>query len=447
MPINMKSHLLLLATFSLISLNISAHDGGHGQAELWLIEDQPILAEFIKYENETVYLLNQEGEINQYTLEAFSPKHQQIILTRHQHIIRINRVDNHSHSNVKGLLLAFAACLFALGLIWLLTQKRNRLAPFTVLAFSLILFATACSKDKDPNPMEDEKEEPEEGVPANDITFLKGLFESFASVSTESDSEWFYIESNGLPEHGMMVGITNWQQQVPVDQNFTGDSHWQIPIQPVVADQVLPMENEFFRNAIGIGVNGVPLYHPMTNAGVDAYASGQLDQWYGHSGRADDYHYHIPPTHLASTVGAGMPVAYALDGFPIYGATTETLDENLGRYNEDGGYQYHTVIDEYPYFMANLVGEVTYTETPDGQNTVYEITPQPRTFGARPSTDPLGGNLEIKAFESTGTNAYKLTYTLNGDTYIIRYSWIGNTYTYEFEDPSGSVTTENYTRS
>jgi hypothetical protein len=37
----------------------------------------------------------------------------------------------------------------------------------------------------------------------------------------------------------------------------------------------------------------------------------------GHSGKADDYHYHIAPLHLQALIGADKPIAYALDGYAI----------------------------------------------------------------------------------------------------------------------------------
>ena len=42
-------------------------------------------------------------------------------------------------------------------------------------------------------------------------------FEAFAPrVKVRWDNSFLYIESGGLPAHNMMVGITAWQQQVPL---------------------------------------------------------------------------------------------------------------------------------------------------------------------------------------------------------------------------------------
>ncbi len=61
-------------------------------------------------------------------------------------------------------------------------------------------------------------------------------FAAFApKVTTRWDDNFLYVESNGLPSHNVMVGITNWQQQVPLPHAYTGDNAWRIPLHPVVA--------------------------------------------------------------------------------------------------------------------------------------------------------------------------------------------------------------------
>ncbi|MEL7162161.1 MAG: YHYH protein, partial [Bacteroidota bacterium] len=280
-------------------------------------------------------------------------------------------------------------------------------------------------------------------VPANDVEVLAPLFTQFDGVSTRTDDEWFYISSDGLPAHDMMIGITNWQQQVPIDQNYTDDNSWAIPLQPALADNPLSTRTNLLKGAIAIAVNGIPIFNPLNNRGEDANEIGELDQWGGHCGRADDYHYHLPPVHLQATVGPDQPIAYAVDGFPVYGETTEPLDEYLGRFTEDSAYQYHT-IQEYPYFIAGMRGRVNLdpqTNAPENQ-----VIPQARTQELRPATSPLRGAV-ITDFVSHGNNAYSLTYTLDGDTFVINYSWDPTgLYTYEFVGPDGQSTVETYRR-
>lgn len=283
----------------------------------------------------------------------------------------------------------------------------------------------------------------EREVPANDISFLKASFNSFSDISTSWDDEWFYVSCDGFPEHNMMVGITNFIQHVPIDHYYTEDNSWAIPIQPVLAEEPLSTTKNFYRGAIAVAVNGIPIFNPLNAHGADSNEIGELDEWGGHCGIADDYHYHIPPTHLQSIVGKDKPIAYALDGFPVYGKTTEELDECLGRFNEDGAYQYHT-IDEYPYLIAGMRGVVT--TDPSTRAPQNQIMPQPKTVGVRGIQPPLKGAV-VSNFVRNSYNSYTLTYTLKGESYIINYYWDdSNLYTYEFVNPDGTSTVETYQR-
>ena len=139
------------------------------------------------------------------------------------------------------------------------------------------------------------------------------------------DGTWLYVESNGMPDHGMMAGITNWQQQVGIPQNYYGDNAWQIPLSPQLSDNPVSTRDNLFRGAIALAVNGVPIFNAPNNRGEDAFLIGELDDWGGHAGRADDYHYHAAPLHLQEIVGDAAPIAYALDGYPIYGLVINGL--------------------------------------------------------------------------------------------------------------------------
>jgi hypothetical protein len=148
-------------------------------------------------------------------------------------------------------------------------------------------------------------------------------FAPFApAVKTRWDERWLYVESNGMPDHRLMVGITAWQQQVAIPQHYFGENAFQIPLHPVVAKTPLSAKSHFFRGAIAVAANGVPIFNPIKNDGkTDTFIAGELDEFGGHAGRGDDYHYHIAPLHLAKLVGKDKAIAYALDGYPIYGLT------------------------------------------------------------------------------------------------------------------------------
>ncbi|MFM7137984.1 MAG: YHYH protein, partial [Planctomycetota bacterium] len=187
-----------------------------------------------------------------------------------------------------------------------------------------------------------------------DIAAAFAPFEKRKAVATRRDDRWFYVESNGIPDHPLMVGIRNWQQQVPLPQPYTGANAWQIPLHPVRAAEPASTKDRFLRGAIAVAVNGIPIFNPLNNRGEDAFAIGELDDYGGHCGRADDYHYHRAPVHLEKVVGAGKPIAYALDGYPIFGFTEPDgsrvtgLDWMGGHEDDRGRYHYHAT-KAYPY--------------------------------------------------------------------------------------------------
>jgi phosphatidylethanolamine-binding protein (PEBP) family uncharacterized protein len=267
-------------------------------------------------------------------------------------------------------------------------------------------------------------------------------FLAFQRLELKWDKDFLFVGSNGLPDHNMMVGITAWQQQVPLPQNYTGDNMWRIPLHPVPAKIPAIVEGHFLRGAIALGVNGIPIFNPQNNRGEVSYEIGELDKWGGHCGRADDYHYHIAPLHLQEVVGKGMPIAYALDGYPIYGLTEPDgspvgkLDECHGHEDAKVGYHYHAS-QKRPYLQSAFHGVVVEAE---GQ-----VDPQPRAQGVRPDTPPLRG-AEITGFESTGSNSYKLSYQVGSDKRWISYSINSDgTYPFEFNNGSEGVVKEVYT--
>ncbi|MFO1484297.1 MAG: YHYH protein [Verrucomicrobiaceae bacterium] len=267
-------------------------------------------------------------------------------------------------------------------------------------------------------------------------------FLPFTKLDLRADGEFLYVGSNGMPDHNMMVGITAWQQQVPLPQPYFGENAWRIPLKPVPAKEPAMIKGRFLRGAIALAVNGIPIFNPQNNRGEVSYEIGELDQWGGHCGRADDYHYHIAPLHLQAQVGKGMPVAYALDGYPIYGLTEPDgspvgkLDECHGHEDAKIGYHYHAAM-KYPYVFGGFHGEVVEHEE--------QVDPQPRAQPVRESLTALRG-AEITAFESTGKDSYKLSYEVNGDKRSVSYSIKADgTYPFHFDNGREGQADEVYT--
>lgn len=272
---------------------------------------------------------------------------------------------------------------------------------------------------------------------------LAKLFKPFKkTVNVRFDKDFLFVESNGMPEHPMMIGITAWQQQVPLPQNYTGDNAYRIPLNPVPAKNPMSTKEHFFRGAIAVAVNGIPIFNPIKNDGkTDTLKAGELDQWGGHCGRADDYHYHIAPVHLEKIVGAGNPVAVALDGYPIYGYNDPNgkpptnLDWLNGHKGPDEQYHYHAT-RTFPYVNGGFYGEVVER---NGQ-----VDPQPRARPLRPSLTGLRG-AKINGFQNPKLGRYVVLYDIDGDQRSVNYTVSDDgSATFKFVSQQGTKT-ETYT--
>ena len=329
---------------------------------------------------------------------------------------------------------------------------------------SMCLFIYTCSSDDNPAASaENSPDAPQETVddpssemptePAgNDPVVMGAAFAPYSNVTTRFDDSWFYVESSGIPAHDMMVNITAWIAQVPLPQPYVGDNAWSIPLSPAYADNPISIETELQRGAIGIAANGIPIFNPLNASGLISKQVGELDDFGGHSGRADDYHYHTAPLHLEATSGT-KPIAYAFDGFAVYGSIEpdgspmEPLDEYHGHEISDGSYHYHGT-DTYPYMVAAMRGDVTLDPMTTSPQT--QIIPQART---KPLRDPLHGinsdDLIITDMtENSTNNGYLLEYTSAGVSGSVEYSWTdADLFTFVFNDADGRRTTETFQRS
>lgn len=202
-------------------------------------------------------------------------------------------------------------------------------------------------------------------------------------------------------------------------------------------------KDNFFRGAIAVAVNGIPIFNPIKNDGrTDTLIAGELDNWGGHCGRADDYHYHIAPVHLQKQIGDDTPLAWALDGYPIYGYQDEKapdyapLDQWNGHKDADGNYHYHAT-KKYPYLNGGFYGEVVER---DGQ-----VDPQPRAESPRPALPPLQG-AKIVDFETTKPGSHVLTYEVRGRKGTVSYTVADNgSAEFTFKTPDSETTAEEYT--
>ena len=296
------------------------------------------------------------------------------------------------------------------------------------------------------------------------------------------DGTTFYEESDNMPDNTMMpnlmVGITSWQQQVPLPaayfasvtnpENAAGSlgfgqpNYWRLPLVPVPAAAPITIftpgstTNNFQRGAIALASNGIAIFNPANNTGRVSYEIGELDSYGGHCGLADDYHYHIIPTHLNSRFGGPLgddkPVAWGLDGYPIYGylepdgTARQALDSGGGHDIGNGwGYHYHaigtTTVDathpygtpQSPYTMNIFHGTVVnFGNQVDGQPEVGSLR-QSGTGGY--TAQPVAG-ASIVAFKNpvalstdgSGHLIENVSGTPSQDSYLMRVAIGGTNY-------------------
>lgn len=435
-----KKILILLFAF-LMNLHSYAHNVDFHNVSLhhWTLNNKTkINASFLIWKNDLVYLEKENSEVVKLPLSAFSASDRELV---REHIEKIQKLNSPNLSPLKNNLvqgnpvsykniLTVASLLIVLSLFIYFATCKNK---FKYISYFLIVGTLSVFYSFKIKPL----------IFSSSVTnplTIDSAFTPFSpNVVTSWDTTYFYVESQGIPLHQMMTGITKWQQQVPIPQCYLDTNAWSIPLNPVISSNPIPVNPAHFsRGAVAIAVNGVPIFNPYTNTGVDAFLDGQLDNWGGHCGRADDYHYHTAPLHLYSLTSNTLPIAYAFDGFPVYGAYEPdgnimlTLDTNNGHFGMNGVYHYHGVSSA-PYMIGYMVGQVT-------EDTSHQLIPQARAHAVRPALTPLNG-AAITNCVPNGNNGYTLTYILAGQTYQVSYSWTSNgVYTYNFINPGGTTT-------
>ena len=460
---------LVLAYLLLHNTTVFAHTGGHYHKgdnivlNTWRLKSGEIVkGNFSFARDNKIYLEQEEGLIIPVSIEDLNIQDQKLANFRINKFSAVNTVtidNNHYYGSDLNKYILLSILLISI--LVLITLKKPifhnytlnpimRLASIGFLFMFSVFIACKKSTTSTPTSTSNSPVNPIEIViPKTNTLFIDSAFTAFKpAISTTWDNTYFYISSNGIPNHKMMIGITNWQQQVPITQPYNGTNSWAIPLQPVYASVPLNTKTNLMKGAVAVAVNGIPIFNALNNRGEDSYKIGELDTWGGHCGKADDYHYHTAPLHL-STVNGLKPIAFALDGFPVYGvkepdgSTMIELDSSHGHTGKNGIYHYHGTTD-YPYVIGALKGKVTLdpaTTAPENQ-----VIPQAFTKPVRPATSPLSG-AAITDFTAVGTNGYLLTYKIGSKNGSVKYSWDSNNkFTYILTDTEGNATTSSYQR-
>lgn len=459
-----------IAILVLSSTKAMAHEGGHYIhnndiiLNTWKLKSGELIQGNFSFAKENKIFLEQEGGlIKSIYINDLSSQDQKLARLKIARYAKLNDAYLNANQDTKNPLSKFLPlCIIGI-LIWLIYTFNKELIQIYILkskigsatfsVFFIFSILIACSKSTSTNSNTSTTNPIitpiTVTIPKTSFGFMDSAFAAFKpSISTSWDDTYFYIASTGLPSHNMMIGISNWQQQVPISQPYSGTNSWSIPLQPVYASTPLSTKTNLMKGAVAIAVNGIPIFNALNNRGEDSYKIGELDNWGGHCGRGDDYHYHAAPMHL-STLNGLKPIAFAVDGFPVYGTkepdgtNMNALDTCHGHNGTNGQYHYHGTTD-YPYVIGALKGKVTLdptTTAPENQ-----VIPQAFSKPVRPATSPLSG-ATITDFVAVGTNGYLLTYKRGTKNGYVKYSWdANNKYTFILTDTSGIAVTSIYQR-
>ncbi|WDE05657.1 YHYH protein [Thalassomonas viridans] len=278
----------------------------------------------------------------------------------------------------------------------------------------------------------------------------------FNGVSVNCDNEYAYIISDTYPDHDLMNGITGTNEQIPVPVvNYAAP----VKLTPQLASSLTTIDA-----AVGVAVNGVPIYDYSAQGELDVYnydanadtlVLGQLDNCGGHAGRGDDYHYHVAPNCMIDAMpnkADDTVIGWGYDGYPLYGNNNPdgsaieagTLDVCNGQADESFGYRYHTSVTP-PYIIQCLVGEVDTGILP-------RVSPlSGDTTGARAHLTPPQDGVENLSHVIGEDGSRTMRYDYRGENYYVSYRpSAGTANCYDFEQKTvsngGLIETGTYCR-
>lgn len=478
----MKLRLLflsLIATHFLMA-HVGGHDHHNANLKTWTFDDgSTIQGNYSLSKNGNVYIETSNHTVIAYPVETLAQKDEQYVQQKMKEVQKINgvstEVENHKEQPSKNessnaeipiyLYFLLGGVLVFQVFIFMRTRgtKSNATSTIIVTLITVSVIIAACNKKGCTDPLAEnysEKAKKDDGSctyqfsysespNANDVNVMSAAFAPYAPhVSTSSNGTTFYVEADAIPNHDMMTGITAWIDQFPVYQKMSGNNSWQIPIAPSYSDAGYNIVDNFRKYAIGLAANGIAIFNPYNATGEISADIGELDEYGGHAGTGDDYHYHLPPTHLDNP-NAPTIIAYALDGFPVYGelepdgTPMQELDPTYHGHEINGSFHYHAATS-YPYMINTFRGMVGVDNAQDAP--YDQITPQPSTQNFRGNPYPLSGGASSTLIDScvaNGTeNGYTLYYTINGNEHKkVEYHWVAgatDTITFNFYNDTGS---------
>ncbi len=274
----------------------------------------------------------------------------------------------------------------------------------------------------------------------------------FASrVTVTCTEDEVTLSSDTYPDHALMTGIRATNEQIPVPGIWSPS----FPLQPRGTSGRSTNDA-----AVGIAVNGVPIYDYTKqgdldvgsyNPADDTVVQGELDVCNGHAGRGDDYHYHASPDCMVAVMpnaGDDAILGWGLDGYPLYGhnnpdgtpVSEGTLDVCNGKPDDTFGYRYHTSTGP-PYIIQCLVGEVDLGDIP-------RVPPLSGDSGSKPSGTPPAGGVQNLTHTHDADGRRTMLYEYQGRDYRMSYipAATPGCYVFDMDTVSMGVVTGEYCR-
>ena len=237
----------------------------------------------------------------------------------------------------------------------------------------LLLFSQTSCTNTEPSISNDDSSIEVNSINSNDISVLANKYYNENAVSVVVNNDNLVISSKNLPDHKSAYYAKNH----PLYESYEEPNNTSFRLNPNgISEQDIVMTIPRFPKVdnthestpmgpMGIAINSVAIYNQMAAPGDDILEElNTFDQYEGHPAPGDDYHYHIEPTWLTSTLGDESFIGLLLDGFPVYGPvengtrlTNDNLDDYHGHIHSteefpEGIYHYH-ITDELPWINGD----------------------------------------------------------------------------------------------
>jgi len=272
---------------SIFSITLIAHPGGHFEQEgelilnKWTLKSgKEIKGNFSHVKGDRLFLEGMDGHLISLPVNELSEQDIRLVQFKQARMASLNGANNvsvkwgPSPANISFYFMAFLLLVLLAIKIriknLLFVPKSININPSVKAAVVLIIIIVsiyACKKAI----VSSAATTPTTYIPKTRTTFLDSSFADYKpGLETKSDASYYYVATSGIPAHNMMVGITSWQQQVPIPQSYTGNNSWSIPLQPSYAATPLSTKSNFMKGAVAIAVNGIPIFNALNNRGEDA---------------------------------------------------------------------------------------------------------------------------------------------------------------------------------